>query len=56
MVQCWKADPLQRPPIWNVRVMLDDLLDTGGYMCLVENDISAAEKLLLVHCSMQNST
>ena len=33
MIECWNADPLQRPTIRNVREMLDELLDTGEYMC-----------------------
>lgn len=56
MVQCWKTDPLQRPLIRNVRVMLDNLLDTGGYIYLMDSDVSTADKLLRVHCSMQQSS
>ena len=36
MVKCWNKDPLQRPPIRTVCMMLDELLDTGGYMCLTD--------------------
>ena len=44
MSKCWRSDPLQRPPIRDVRVMLDQLLDTGGYMCLTEEGESAEDK------------
>ena len=36
MTQCWNAEPLQRPTIRDVRGMLDDLLDTGEYMCFTD--------------------
>lgn len=34
MTNCWKTNPLQRPSIRVVRQMLDELLDTGGYIHL----------------------
>lgn len=50
MLQCWRTDPLQRPLIRNVRTMLDGLLDTGGYIHLLD-DATLADKLFHVHCS-----
>ena len=48
MCKCWKADPLQRPPIRNVCVMLDQLLDTGDYMCLTNDykDLAKQEQCI----------
>ena len=44
MMKCWKTDPQERPSIRNVRKMLDDLLDTGGYMFLLEPGDGSARR------------
>jgi len=32
MLKCWKANPMERPSIREIRAMLDNLLDTGAYL------------------------
>ena len=43
MLKCWKSNPKKRPTIVQVRKMLDDNLDTGGYTYLIDDTTAPLE-------------